>query len=187
MITDCYLCFAKYLFVFMQINGIALDNKSLTECEALLRNCRDSLTLSLMKVSVNMKLQDLILFIQVARCSGFSNCAKKREEQVWSRLVWKFIKSQYWNGFVLIYLWLSSIDNYYTIEGCLPLYNMWNCLFLGPFLRKCCSLKNNCSTINVNLASLLSALKVLGSPVAEWTWKQNFQLAPWRGSPSRLG
>ncbi|KAJ7415773.1 hypothetical protein WISP_76277 [Willisornis vidua] len=32
------------------INGIALDNKSLTECEALLRNCRDSLTLSLMKI-----------------------------------------------------------------------------------------------------------------------------------------
>uniref|UniRef100_A0A8C4UR13 Discs large MAGUK scaffold protein 5 n=1 Tax=Falco tinnunculus TaxID=100819 RepID=A0A8C4UR13_FALTI len=32
------------------INGITLDNKSLTECEALLRNCRDSLTLSLMKV-----------------------------------------------------------------------------------------------------------------------------------------
>ncbi|XP_074089027.1 disks large homolog 5 isoform X4 [Macrotis lagotis] len=32
------------------INGIALDNKSLTECESLLRNCRDSLTLSLMKV-----------------------------------------------------------------------------------------------------------------------------------------
>ncbi|NXQ06958.1 DLG5 protein, partial [Vidua macroura] len=32
------------------INGIALDNKSLTECEALLRNCRDSLTLSLVKV-----------------------------------------------------------------------------------------------------------------------------------------
>ncbi|XP_069096909.1 disks large homolog 5 isoform X3 [Pleurodeles waltl] len=32
------------------INGIALDNKSLTECEALLRNCRDSLSLSLMKV-----------------------------------------------------------------------------------------------------------------------------------------
>ncbi|XP_062831940.1 disks large homolog 5 isoform X3 [Anolis carolinensis] len=32
------------------INGISLDNKSLTECEALLRNCRESLTLSLMKV-----------------------------------------------------------------------------------------------------------------------------------------
>ncbi|XP_053163468.1 disks large homolog 5 isoform X3 [Hemicordylus capensis] len=32
------------------INGIALDNKSLTECETLLRNCRESLTLSLMKV-----------------------------------------------------------------------------------------------------------------------------------------
>ncbi|MFT7807171.1 disks large homolog 5 isoform X1 [Arapaima gigas] len=31
------------------INGIALDNKSLTECEALLRNCRESLSLSLMK------------------------------------------------------------------------------------------------------------------------------------------
>ncbi|MBN3283844.1 DLG5 protein, partial [Polyodon spathula] len=31
------------------INGIALDNKSLTECEALLQNCRDSLSLSLMK------------------------------------------------------------------------------------------------------------------------------------------
>nr|XP_029496200.1 disks large homolog 5-like isoform X2 [Oncorhynchus nerka] len=31
------------------INGIALDNKSLTECETLLRNCRDSLSLSLMK------------------------------------------------------------------------------------------------------------------------------------------
>ncbi|XP_066550032.1 disks large homolog 5a isoform X3 [Amia ocellicauda] len=31
------------------INGIALDNKSLTECEALLRNGRDSLSLSLMK------------------------------------------------------------------------------------------------------------------------------------------
>nr|XP_033796802.1 disks large homolog 5 isoform X2 [Geotrypetes seraphini]XP_033796803.1 disks large homolog 5 isoform X2 [Geotrypetes seraphini] len=32
------------------INGIALDNKSLTECEALLKNCRDSLSISLMKV-----------------------------------------------------------------------------------------------------------------------------------------
>nr|XP_057914653.1 disks large homolog 5-like isoform X3 [Doryrhamphus excisus] len=31
------------------INGIALDNKSVTECEALLRNGRDSLSLSLMK------------------------------------------------------------------------------------------------------------------------------------------
>ncbi|XP_063290271.1 disks large homolog 5 isoform X2 [Pelobates fuscus] len=32
------------------INGITLDNKSLTECEALLRNCRESLNLSLLKV-----------------------------------------------------------------------------------------------------------------------------------------
>ncbi|XP_045067495.1 disks large homolog 5-like isoform X2 [Coregonus clupeaformis] len=31
------------------INGIALDNKSVTECETLLRNCRESLSLSLMK------------------------------------------------------------------------------------------------------------------------------------------
>ncbi|XP_028278786.1 disks large homolog 5a isoform X2 [Parambassis ranga] len=31
------------------INGIALDNKSVTECEALLRSCRDSISLSLMK------------------------------------------------------------------------------------------------------------------------------------------
>lgn len=35
-----------------QINGIAVDNKSVTECEALLRGCRDSLSLSLMKVSI---------------------------------------------------------------------------------------------------------------------------------------
>ncbi|CAB1312852.1 unnamed protein product [Coregonus sp. 'balchen'] len=31
------------------INGITLDNKSVTECETLLRSCRDSLSLSLMK------------------------------------------------------------------------------------------------------------------------------------------
>ncbi|XP_030627570.1 disks large homolog 5a [Chanos chanos] len=31
------------------INGIALDNKSVSECESLLRSCRDSLNLSLMK------------------------------------------------------------------------------------------------------------------------------------------
>lgn len=33
----------------LAINGIALDNKSLSECEALLRNCRDSLSVSLIK------------------------------------------------------------------------------------------------------------------------------------------
>lgn len=33
-----------------QINGLALDTKSVTECESLLRSCRDSLSLSLMKV-----------------------------------------------------------------------------------------------------------------------------------------
>ncbi|XP_046887625.1 disks large homolog 5-like isoform X5 [Hypomesus transpacificus] len=32
------------------INGIALDNKSLTDCEALLRSCRDSLSVSLLKI-----------------------------------------------------------------------------------------------------------------------------------------
>lgn len=42
-----------------QINGIALDNKSVTECEALLRSCRDSLSLSLMKVCHTL---DLISF-----------------------------------------------------------------------------------------------------------------------------
>lgn len=35
-----------------QINGIALDNKSVTECEALLRSCRDTLSLSITKVVV---------------------------------------------------------------------------------------------------------------------------------------
>uniref|UniRef100_A0A667YJW2 Discs large MAGUK scaffold protein 5 n=1 Tax=Myripristis murdjan TaxID=586833 RepID=A0A667YJW2_9TELE len=33
----------------LAINGIALENKSLSECEALLRNCRDSLSISLVK------------------------------------------------------------------------------------------------------------------------------------------
>ncbi len=37
-------------FFCQQINGIALDNKSLSECESLLRNCHDSLSISLMKV-----------------------------------------------------------------------------------------------------------------------------------------
>ncbi|KAM9325383.1 disks large homolog 5 [Gastrophryne carolinensis] len=32
------------------INGIALENKSTTECDALLRSCRDSLSLSLLKI-----------------------------------------------------------------------------------------------------------------------------------------
>ena len=35
----------------LQINGIAVDNKSLSDCEALLRSCRDTLSISLMKVS----------------------------------------------------------------------------------------------------------------------------------------
>ncbi|XP_055006019.1 disks large homolog 5-like isoform X2 [Boleophthalmus pectinirostris] len=34
----------------LTINGIALDNKSLSECEALLRNCRDALSVSLVKI-----------------------------------------------------------------------------------------------------------------------------------------
>nr|XP_019601519.1 PREDICTED: disks large homolog 5 isoform X5 [Rhinolophus sinicus] len=36
------------------INGIALDNKSLNECESLLRSCQDSLTLSLLKARVRI-------------------------------------------------------------------------------------------------------------------------------------
>ncbi|KAM3591467.1 uncharacterized protein V6R79_002361 [Siganus canaliculatus] len=43
---DCALTVGDRL---LAINGIALDNKSLTECESLLRNCRDSLSISLMK------------------------------------------------------------------------------------------------------------------------------------------
>uniref|UniRef100_A0A8C5AV06 Discs large MAGUK scaffold protein 5 n=1 Tax=Gadus morhua TaxID=8049 RepID=A0A8C5AV06_GADMO len=33
----------------LAINGIAVDNKSLSDCEALLRSCRDTLSISLMK------------------------------------------------------------------------------------------------------------------------------------------
>uniref|UniRef100_A0A3Q4HH54 Discs, large homolog 5b (Drosophila), tandem duplicate 1 n=1 Tax=Neolamprologus brichardi TaxID=32507 RepID=A0A3Q4HH54_NEOBR len=43
---DCNLTIGDRL---LAINGIALDNKSLSECESLLRNCRNSLSLSLMK------------------------------------------------------------------------------------------------------------------------------------------
>uniref|UniRef100_A0A665X8Q4 Disks large homolog 5-like n=1 Tax=Echeneis naucrates TaxID=173247 RepID=A0A665X8Q4_ECHNA len=43
---DCTLTIGDRL---LAINGIALDNKSLSECESLLRNCRDSLSISLMK------------------------------------------------------------------------------------------------------------------------------------------
>ncbi|CAL8303007.1 unnamed protein product [Lota lota] len=35
----------------LAINGIAVDNKSLSDCETLLRSCRDSVSISLMKVS----------------------------------------------------------------------------------------------------------------------------------------
>lgn len=50
-------------YVSMQINGIALDNKSVTECEALLRNCRDSLSLSLMKVSLSCVPHIVVLWL----------------------------------------------------------------------------------------------------------------------------
>nr|XP_046232150.1 disks large homolog 5-like isoform X2 [Scatophagus argus] len=43
---DCALTVGDRL---LAINGIALDNKSLSECESLLRNCCDSLSISLMK------------------------------------------------------------------------------------------------------------------------------------------
>ncbi|XP_068439515.1 disks large homolog 5-like isoform X3 [Clinocottus analis] len=43
---DCALTVGDRL---LAINGIAVDNKSLSECESLLRNCRDSLSISLMK------------------------------------------------------------------------------------------------------------------------------------------
>ncbi|XP_036427808.1 LOW QUALITY PROTEIN: disks large homolog 5-like [Colossoma macropomum] len=44
---DASLCPGDRL---LAINGIAVDNKSLSECEALLRDCRESLSLSVMKV-----------------------------------------------------------------------------------------------------------------------------------------
>ncbi|XP_030611241.1 disks large homolog 5-like isoform X3 [Archocentrus centrarchus] len=43
---DCSLAVGDRL---LAINGIALDDKSLSECESLLRNCRNSLSLSLIK------------------------------------------------------------------------------------------------------------------------------------------
>uniref|UniRef100_A0A3Q1GTA0 Discs, large homolog 5b (Drosophila), tandem duplicate 1 n=1 Tax=Acanthochromis polyacanthus TaxID=80966 RepID=A0A3Q1GTA0_9TELE len=43
---DCNLTVGDRL---LAINGIALENKSLSECESLLRNCRSSLSISLMK------------------------------------------------------------------------------------------------------------------------------------------
>ncbi|TMS22152.1 Disks large-like protein 5 [Larimichthys crocea] len=44
---DCTLTVGDRL---LAINGIALDNKTLSECESLLRSCRDSLSISLMKI-----------------------------------------------------------------------------------------------------------------------------------------
>lgn len=46
------------VFIALQINGIAVDNKSLSECEALMRNCRDSLSISLMKVKSSFTTAD---------------------------------------------------------------------------------------------------------------------------------
>ncbi|XP_069011512.1 disks large homolog 5-like isoform X2 [Embiotoca jacksoni] len=43
---DCNLTVGDRL---LAINGIAVDNKSLSECESLLRNCHNSLSISLMK------------------------------------------------------------------------------------------------------------------------------------------
>uniref|UniRef100_A0AAR2LFY8 Discs, large homolog 5b (Drosophila), tandem duplicate 1 n=1 Tax=Pygocentrus nattereri TaxID=42514 RepID=A0AAR2LFY8_PYGNA len=51
---DASLCPGDRL---LAINGIAVDNKSLSECEALLRDCRESLSLSIMKVSTFLLLQ----------------------------------------------------------------------------------------------------------------------------------
>ncbi|XP_074856140.1 disks large homolog 5 isoform X2 [Carettochelys insculpta] len=57
------------------INGIALDNKSLTECEALLRNCRDSLSLSLMKVfPPNSSWSGQNIFENLKDSEKMSNC-----------------------------------------------------------------------------------------------------------------
>ncbi|XP_069741558.1 disks large homolog 5a isoform X2 [Narcine bancroftii] len=63
------------------INGIALENKSLTECEALLRNCRDSVSLSLMKVvpqSSSWSGQNILETLKEAEKSG--NCRIQEPE-----------------------------------------------------------------------------------------------------------
>uniref|UniRef100_A0A672Z8T0 Disks large homolog 5-like n=1 Tax=Sphaeramia orbicularis TaxID=375764 RepID=A0A672Z8T0_9TELE len=59
----------------LAINGITLDNKSVSECEALLRNCHDSLSISLMKVR---------FFPQ--SCSGQSLFESLRDSEKTSRL-----------------------------------------------------------------------------------------------------
>ncbi|XP_051897427.1 disks large homolog 5a isoform X8 [Pristis pectinata] len=63
------------------INGIALENKSLTECEALLRNCRDSVSLSLMKVvpqSSSWSGQNILETLKESEKSG--NCRVQESE-----------------------------------------------------------------------------------------------------------
>ncbi|XP_067828641.1 disks large homolog 5a isoform X5 [Heptranchias perlo] len=63
------------------INGIALENKSLTECEALLRNCRDSVSLSLMKVvpqSSSWSGQNILETLKESEKSG--NCRVHESE-----------------------------------------------------------------------------------------------------------
>ncbi|MGH0118182.1 UNVERIFIED_CONTAM: hypothetical protein FKN15_045329 [Acipenser sinensis] len=56
------------------INGIALDNKMLTECEALLQNCRDSLSLSLMKSSSRQNIfENLRDFEKTSNCRVHSS------------------------------------------------------------------------------------------------------------------
>ncbi|XP_041671268.1 disks large homolog 5-like isoform X2 [Cheilinus undulatus] len=67
---DCALTVGDRL---LAINGIALDNKTLSECESLLRNCRDSLSISLMK-----------FFPQ--SCSGQSLAESLRDSEKLSRL-----------------------------------------------------------------------------------------------------
>uniref|UniRef100_UPI0037E9C252 disks large homolog 5-like isoform X2 n=1 Tax=Semicossyphus pulcher TaxID=241346 RepID=UPI0037E9C252 len=67
---DCALAVGDRL---LAINGIALDNKSLSECESLLRNCRDSLSVSLMK------------FLPQS-CSGQSLVESLRDSEKISRL-----------------------------------------------------------------------------------------------------
>ncbi|XP_034563042.1 disks large homolog 5-like isoform X1 [Notolabrus celidotus] len=67
---DCALTVGDRL---LAINGIALDNKSLSECESLLRNCRDSLSVSLVK------------FLPQS-CSGQSLAESFRDSEKVSRL-----------------------------------------------------------------------------------------------------
>uniref|UniRef100_A0A3Q3PYY4 Discs, large homolog 5b (Drosophila), tandem duplicate 1 n=1 Tax=Monopterus albus TaxID=43700 RepID=A0A3Q3PYY4_MONAL len=78
---DCALTVGDRL---LAINGIALDNKSLSECESLLRNCCDSLSVSLIKFlpqscsgqSLFESLKDSERFSRLQSCEVYTRSCK---------------------------------------------------------------------------------------------------------------